>query len=222
MVELYSLKLLGNELTGIDQDVAQLEFESSTIEQSNIFASMALDANLISTDSLDMDKLHLRCETNKNDYKLTFEDSGQWETSSGIANSPDDEDEEEEDSSSSGVEAPPTSLLSPTITIETETDNNLTTWGRIRSTEPFDDKTISLPELCHRQQSSTHSTASQQQRPASLVANFVERQPTDFEYSETYMGNGRYVDVNDNEIGFVPQSTSGIQRCRRPTTTSSN
>jgi hypothetical protein len=117
MVELYSLKLLGNELTGIDQDVAQLEFESSTIEQSSIFASMAIDANLISTDSLDMEKLHLQCETNKNDYKLTFEDSGQWETSSGIANSPDD-DEEEEDLSS-GAEAPPTSLLlSPTITIE--------------------------------------------------------------------------------------------------------
>jgi hypothetical protein len=224
MVELYSLKLLGNELTGIDQDVAQLEFESSTIEQSSIFASMAIDANLISTDSLDMEKLHLQCETNKNDYKLTFEDSGQWETSSGIANSPDDDEEEEEDLSS-GAEAPPTSLLlSPTITIEkpengTETTNNLTTWGRIRSTEPFDDKTISLPELCQRQQNSTHSTASQQQRPASLVANFVERQPTDFEYSETYLGNGRYVDVNDNEIGFVPQSTSGIQRCRLPTTT---
>jgi hypothetical protein len=210
MVELYSLKLLGNELTGIDQDVAQLEFESSTIEQS-IFASIALDTNLISTDSLDMERLHLRCETNKNDYKLTFDDSGQW--TSGIANSPDED-------ISSGTEAPPTSLLSPVATTTTTTTEpqNLTTWGRIRSTEPFDDKTISLPELCHRQQSSIHSNTSQQ-RPASLVANFVERQPTDYEYSETYQGNGRYVDVNDNEIGFVPQSTAGIQRCRRPTTT---
>jgi hypothetical protein len=206
MVELYSLKLLGNELTGIDQDVAQLEFESSTIEQS-IFASMALDANLISTDSLDMEKLHLRCETNKNDYKLTFDDSGQW--TSGIANSPDED-------ISSGAEAPPTSLLSPVST----TTQNLTTWGRIKSTEPFDDKTISLPELSNRQQNNSNHSSTTQQRPASLVANFVNNQPTDYEYSETYTGNGRYVDVNDNEIGFVPQSTAGIQRCRRPTTTS--
>ena len=208
MVELYSLKLHGNELC-IDENVAQLEFESSTISQS-IFASMTLDANLISTDSLDMEKLHRQCETNKNDYKLTFEDSGQW-TTSGIANSPDED-------VSSGADAPP-ALLSPVSATTEPSSSNLTTWGRIRSTEPFDDKTISLPELCHRPQSTSHSSTTQQ-RPASLVANFVERQPTDYEYSETYHGNGRYLDVNDNEIGFIPESTAGIQRCRRPTTTS--
>lgn len=80
-------------------------------------------------------------QVNKNDYKLTFEDSGQW---------------------TSGI---------------------LTTWGRIRSTEPLDEKTNSLPELG----SNPKSEANEQQRPSSLLATFVERQP-DYEYSELYMG----------------------------------
>ncbi|VDK62993.1 unnamed protein product [Onchocerca ochengi] len=104
----------------------------------------------------------------KNDYKLTFEDSGQW------------------------------------------TSGNFTTWGRIRSTEPLDEKTNSLPELSNNLKTAT----TEQQRPSSLVATFVERQP-DYDYSDLYVGNGRYVDVNDNEIGFVSQSTAAMQRADR-------
>lgn len=77
----------------------------------------------------------------KNDYKLTFEDSGQW------------------------------------------TSGNFTTWGRIRSTEPLDEKTNSLPELSNNMK----AAASEQQRPSSLVATFVERQ-SDYDYLELYMG----------------------------------
>jgi len=178
MVELYSLKLLGD-LTGVDQDVAQLEFESSMIDQS---LNLGIDPTIISTDSLDMEKIHLRCETNKNDYKITFEDSGQW-TTSGIGNSPD------EDISEMG--------------------KNLTTWGRIRSTEPFDGKTNSLPELARKNLLSPTATPVQPQRPASLVANFVEKK--DFEFSDS----GRVLDVNDNEIGFVPESTAPLQKIKK-------
>lgn len=105
---------------------------------------------------------------NKNDYKLTFEESGQWAS------------------------------------------GNLTTWGRIQSAEPLDDKSNSLPEL----NGTPRATATEPQRPSSLLATFVERQP-DYEYSELYVGNGRYVDVNDNEIGFVPQSTAALQSADR-------
>ena len=34
----------------------------------------------------------------------------------------------------------------------------------------------------------------------------------DYDYAEFYLGNGRYIDVNHNEIGFVPPSTAGVQR----------
>ncbi|VDK81110.1 unnamed protein product [Litomosoides sigmodontis] len=105
----------------------------------------------------------------KNDYKLTFEDSGQW------------------------------------------TSGNFTTWGRIRSTEPLDEKTNSLPELSNNLKA---ATSEQQQQPSSLVATFVERQP-DYDCFEIYMDNGRYVDVNDNEIDFVSQSTAAVQRADR-------
>lgn len=152
----------------IDQHIAQLDFERSTDDEDNsLFSSMALDPSIISTDSLDMEKLHARCEVNKNDYKLTFEESGQWAS------------------------------------------GNFTTWGRIRSTEPLDEKTNSLPEL-----NSVPRATTNEQRPSSLLATFVERQP-DYEYSELYMGNGRYVDLNDNEIGFVPQSTAALQSADR-------
>ncbi|MCP9260048.1 BMA-UNC-14 [Dirofilaria immitis] len=90
------------------------------------------------------------------------------------------------------------------------TSGNLTTWGRIRSTEPLDEKTNSLPELSNNLKAAT----SEQQRPSSLVATFVERQP-DYDYSNFYVGNGRYVDVNDNEIGFISQSTAAVQQMDR-------
>ncbi|VDK46817.1 unnamed protein product [Anisakis simplex] len=197
MVELCELKLIDQGLEcqwppDIDQHIAQLEFEHSTDDEDNsLFSSMALDPSIISTDSLDVEKLHARCEVNKNDYKLTFEESGQWAS------------------------------------------GNLTTWGRIRSTEPLDDKSNSLPELNstkritttnttqstkqysnQRQQQQQQQQQQSSQRPSSLLATFVERQP-DYEYSELYVGNGRYVDVNDNEIGFVPHSTAALQSADR-------
>uniref|UniRef100_A0A914HEZ9 RUN domain-containing protein n=1 Tax=Globodera rostochiensis TaxID=31243 RepID=A0A914HEZ9_GLORO len=93
----------------IDQHVAQLDFDASVMVTSgdgddrgtgasagaeDIFGSSMMmmlgtgaDPSLISTDSLDMEQLRVRCECNKNnDYKLTFEDSGQW-TTSGIGGS---------------------------------------------------------------------------------------------------------------------------------------
>lgn len=79
----------------IDEHVAQLDFaddplhSSSAMGQSSVFNSIRIDPSVISTDSLmDMDTFRRRCETNKNDYKLTnFEDSGQWTTTSGIGTS---------------------------------------------------------------------------------------------------------------------------------------
>lgn len=114
MVELCELKLMNKCMEDywppdIDQHVAQLDFDNSSsmlIDQSQLFesscaedlttadddddgdaatrAAAAAEASVeISTDSLDMDLI--RGETaNKNDYKLTFEDSGQWTTTSGI------------------------------------------------------------------------------------------------------------------------------------------
>lgn len=233
MVELCELKLMSNGVDwppDIDQHVAQLDFGSSSIDQS-LFASMALDPTLISTDSLDMDTLRIRCETNKNDYKLTFEDSGQW-TTSGIG------------TTAGGYTTSPSDVEADIAT------NNLTTWGRIRSTDlppvpGFDDeRCTSVPELNRRSTRSENGTAAVRlrtavssaaphtaqaspsangagKRPASLVANFVERQhnttlqpPTDYEYHEVYVGDGRYVDVNENEIGFVPESTAAVQSSR--------
>lgn len=62
------------------------------------------------------------------------------------------------------------------------------------------------------------SASSASKRPASLVVNFMDQQklktdpeegeewarraqptpPSDYVYSETYLGNGRYVDMNEN------------------------
>uniref|UniRef100_A0A158R4L3 RUN domain-containing protein n=1 Tax=Syphacia muris TaxID=451379 RepID=A0A158R4L3_9BILA len=175
MVELCELNLIDQGLEcqwppDIDQHIAELEFERSLDgDGSSLFSSMTVDPSIISTDSLDIEKLHAQCEVNKNDYKLTFEDSGQWAS------------------------------------------GNFTTWGRIRSTEPLDDKTSSLPELGA---SPRKISSAAEKRPSSLLATFVDRQ-TDYEYAELYMGNGRYVDVNDNEIGFVPQSTAAMQSADR-------
>uniref|UniRef100_A0A1I7Y6R5 RUN domain-containing protein n=1 Tax=Steinernema glaseri TaxID=37863 RepID=A0A1I7Y6R5_9BILA len=195
MVELCELKIM-DEMewpADMDQHIAQLDFERSmdADESNSLFSSMALDRSfksqlLISTDSLDMDRLRERCLTNKNDYKLTFaagEESGHWATSSQLGDA---------------VPSPSPSAAAAA---------GLTTWGRIRSAEPPpDDRTSSLPDLAKRP-----ATVGDRRRPTSLLATFVERQP-DYEYSELYMGNGRYVDVNDNEIGFVPESTAPVQR----------
>lgn len=173
MVELCELKLVDQNLESqwpadIDEHIAELDFQRSIDEEdSSVFSSMVLAPSIISTDSLDIEKLHARCEVKKNDYKLTFEDSGQW------------------------------------------TSGNFTTWGRIRSTDPLDEKTNSLPEL-----SKNLKAVSKQPRPSSLLATFVERQP-DYDYSNFHVGSERYVDVNDNEIGFTSQNTTAIQRADR-------
>ncbi|KAF7639231.1 hypothetical protein Mgra_00001192 [Meloidogyne graminicola] len=98
MVDLYDIKLLpttvkDNDTTtywppNIDERVANLDFGTSMTEDGNnmstLFSdSIGADPRLISTDSLDIEMIRMRCENNKqNDYKLTFEDdSGQWTTS---------------------------------------------------------------------------------------------------------------------------------------------
>lgn len=77
----------------LDQHVAQLDFDTSMVigddqdqvhHAEDVIASVMMNAdpNMISTDSLDIETLRARCENNQpNDYKLTFEDSGQWTTS---------------------------------------------------------------------------------------------------------------------------------------------
>lgn len=70
MVELCELKLMDQNLESqwpadIDQHIAQLDFQRSSDEDTSLFSSMALDQvnpSIISTDSLDMEKLHARCE----------------------------------------------------------------------------------------------------------------------------------------------------------------
>ncbi|KAK5970691.1 hypothetical protein GCK32_011072 [Trichostrongylus colubriformis] len=88
----------------------------------------------------------------------------------------------------------------------------LTTWGRIRSTEPLDETTASAPTVVTRPLR-TPSTATGNQRPTSLLANFVGREQE----------NGRYVDVNDNEIQIEAASASTSQdrwRVARPAASS--
>jgi hypothetical protein len=99
MVDLYDLKLLPNTAKdnnntnywspNIDERVAHFDFGNSMMEDagnmSALFSASAIgaDPRLVSTDSLDIEMIRMRCENNQqNDYKLTFEDdSGQWTTS---------------------------------------------------------------------------------------------------------------------------------------------
>lgn len=230
MVELYDLNLgirnngaqtvtdLDHWPVGIDEHIAQLDFETSSINEESIFSSMAaMDPTLISTDSLDINQLHERCVGKKNDYKLMFEDSGQWTTSgfgtgspSGVAIHLDDDSSKEDQKS--------TDLL---LNNDGDYPNGcFTTWGRIKNVEPpFDPKTNSMPSVTFRQ-ANINNTQTQERRPTSLLANFVERQqlsnnptpPHDYEYSEQLLGDGRYVDLNENEIGFAPSNTAAIQQ----------
>uniref|UniRef100_A0A0N5A7C4 RUN domain-containing protein n=1 Tax=Parastrongyloides trichosuri TaxID=131310 RepID=A0A0N5A7C4_PARTI len=211
MVELCELKLMHNDMEwppDMDQHIANLNFERSILDEQSLFSSMNVDPSLISTDSLDMEQLRARCETNKNDYKLTFEDSGQW-TQSGIFSSP-------------------SKNTTGTCCGSTSSTNVMTTWGRLRDPNEDDkrvggcdkvygsgEKTTSMPALSHKDITlspiPTITTANnlQQQRPASLLANFVERggerqsKSSDFEYNQgLFMGPGRFFDVNDNEVAF--------------------
>ncbi|ULU11518.1 hypothetical protein L3Y34_015151 [Caenorhabditis briggsae] len=73
-------------------------------------------------------------------------------------------------------------------------NENLTTWGRIRSSEPLDERTASAPDVWKR---SIH-------RPNSLIANFVSGDAAT-----------RFVDVNDNEIREANEDIIRKDRWRR-------
>lgn len=78
MVELCELKLVDQNLESqwpadIDQHIAQLDFQRSTDEEdTSLFSSMTLDPSIISTDSLDIEKLHARCEVCHFSFKFCF------------------------------------------------------------------------------------------------------------------------------------------------------
>ncbi|CAD5207102.1 unnamed protein product [Bursaphelenchus okinawaensis] len=208
-------------LSVLDEQIAELDFGSSLMEEQSMFSSIGLDVALISTDSLDMEQLRQRCETNKNDYKIAFEDSGQWTTSGfGTGASPSNgattglEEFSSDERTSYGNE----SLEAP--------NGNLTTWGRIRSVEPFDDHTKSMPS--HVQLRSPLPSATKD-RPTSLVANFMGRQSSSSHKDTTschkdtscchkdlschkdavsITSEGRLVDVNENELDCASASTS--------------
>ncbi|CAI4230048.1 unnamed protein product [Auanema sp. JU1783] len=93
----------------------------------------------------------------------------------------------------------------------------LTTWGRIHSTEPLDDKTASAPDIgpsihtglngtvgINLTSNSIHTRLNSRPRarPTSLLANFVDNRRSD--------AAARYVDINDNEI-----VSPGLQRADR-------
>lgn len=96
---------------------------------------------------------------------------------------------------------------------------NLTTWGRIRTVEAFDEKTASAPEVQlggHSEGSPARKSASSYNnrnsepnhnatRTTSLLANFVDRN-SDI--------SARYVDVNDNEVTATALLTQDEQRAR--------
>lgn len=68
MVELCELNLIDQGLecqwpSDIDQHIAELEFDKSLDGGgSSLFSSMTVDPSIISTDSLDIEKLHAQCE----------------------------------------------------------------------------------------------------------------------------------------------------------------
>lgn len=63
-------------------------------------------------------------------------------------------------------------------------NDNLTTWGRIHTSEPLDERTASAPDVWKNRSLTTNAN-----RPNSLIANFVSGGDST-----------RFVDVNDNEI----------------------
>uniref|UniRef100_A0A8R1HXZ4 RUN domain-containing protein n=1 Tax=Caenorhabditis japonica TaxID=281687 RepID=A0A8R1HXZ4_CAEJA len=145
MVELCELHMMPEEdqwPEDIDSRIAALNFCG---EDSMLFES--IDPS-VSTDSLDSQQFRERCQVKKEDFQLTFADSGHWQSN---------------------------------------INENLTTWGRIRTSEPLDERTASAPEVW----STKRTSESPNQRPNSLIANFVSGGAADA---------SRFVDVNDNEI----------------------
>ncbi|CAJ0585217.1 unnamed protein product, partial [Mesorhabditis spiculigera] len=167
MVELCELKMLPDAdewPPDIDDRIANLDFGASD----SLFGSL-LDGT-VSTDSLDSEQLRQRCQYNKEDYKLTMADSGQWASSMMVHSG-----------KGGGT-------------------GGFTTWGRIHSLEPLDEKTASAPEV--------GATT----RPSSLLATFSQRQSTvDADF-------GLALDVNDNEVGATPGGAVDRWRAARPTT----
>ena len=158
MVELCELKILPESddwPADMDDRVAQLDFGAGD----SLFGSV-LDQTL-STDSLDSEQLRARCVYNKEDYKLTVADSGQWAS------------------------------------------NHFTTWGRIHSVEPLDEKTASAPDV-GRSGDATRSSASASNppRPASLLANFAQLRKEGAARDAGEDAAARYVDVNENEVAM--------------------
>lgn len=79
-------------------------------------------------------------------------------------------------------------------------NDNLTTWGRIRTSEPLDERTASAPDVWNVKRS---DSARSPNRPNSLIANFVSGDAT------------RFVDVNDNEIREANEEIIRKDRWRR-------
>lgn len=200
MVEYAELKLMNanpipDEWSGMDEQIAQLEFENSLLADQSMFSSIGLDVALISTDSLDIDTLRQRCETNKNDYKIAFEDSGQWTTSGfGTGASP-------SGNGTAGLEEfSSDDIKSLDADSDEHLNGNMTTWGRIKCVEPFDAHTKSMPSADVRIR--TPFSKETKTRPASLVANFMDRQ------SSNYTDTTSDVDVNENKVSYGCASTS--------------
>ncbi|CAI2311058.1 unnamed protein product [Caenorhabditis sp. 36 PRJEB53466] len=78
-------------------------------------------------------------------------------------------------------------------------NDNLTTWGRIRTSEPLDERTASAPDVWNTKKS---DSARSPNRPNSLIANFVSGDAT------------RFVDVNDNEIREAKEELEVIRKDR--------
>ncbi|CAJ0962810.1 unnamed protein product, partial [Mesorhabditis belari] len=169
MVELCELKMLPDAdewPPDIDDRIANLDFGASD----SLFGSL-LDGT-VSTDSLDSEQLRQRCQYNKEDYKITMADSGQW--------------------ASMGQSG----------------RNGFTTWGRIHSQEPLDErfgsKTASAPDI-------GMGTSRLKQRPSSLLATFSQRQST------LDPDLGLVLDVNDNEVTTTPGGAVDRWQAARPT-----
>jgi hypothetical protein len=205
MVDLYDLKLLPNTAKdnnntnywspNIDERVAHFDFGNSMMEDagnmSALFSASAIgaDPRLVSTDSLDIEMIRMRCENNQqNDYKLTFEDdSGQW-TTSGI-----------------GASFITNASASPTALHTRKALRFLRgKVGEQPKNEIKDDKYLLQ---AHNLGNHDHPSLRLLERlnSSQKTSNCnVETEEINNLYSELYLGNGRYIDMNHNEIGFDP------------------
>ncbi|KAL3074839.1 hypothetical protein niasHS_014284 [Heterodera schachtii] len=117
--------------------------------------------------------------------------------------------------------------------VDGATINTITTFAKGASTPAMATYQQQQPQQQHQRvqavhgsvSSSSSSTGPRRPTSSSLLDNFIATQRqqqqqqrnvgpqmVDYDYSETYLGNGRYIDMNENEIGYVPSSTASIQR----------